>query len=461
MEFDRSRSPLGAGGSGGTPLVVELSAWEAANGTVRMVAVPASLGLDQPAVAVAIPAGTAGGAVLRVPVAGGTGPADLLVQVRLRPGPRVQPGLPAAAAGIPTGTAARAGAPAGGRGGGHTGPARAGRWRSGRAGPGRRSRTRTAAAGSIAVLVVAAAVAVAVGSIGSDGGPDRASAAGGPAAPATSGAGSPGLAPAAYQRTLTEFDRLLAADLRRVQRAGTPGRLRRSVETLAISFAAQARALESLDPPAAVAAAHTAVVDAAYGIAEDLDLTAAAAAGRHVCGGAAANSLFSRADGTARLRAAAARLAAADRVHRYRVGTFLPRATPLPNRRIANGTALVRATRGDNELRVRNGAALDVVLTLVPAGRREPALTLYLRGRASARVTGIGDGRYAVYTTNGRDWDPAAKAFTRECSFQRWDVTLNFTSDPSHYTVESLRLWAERGMIESADVDPEQFPGGR
>ncbi len=108
-----------------------------------------------------------------------------------------------------------------------------------------------------------------------------------------------------------------------------------------------------------------------------------------------------------------------------------------------------------------NGGKSDAVLTLV---RGKTKLTsFYVRKGRKATVTGVPDGMYKVFFTGGADWDRATRSFTRNCSFKRFEDSVNFRTIRSA-TVIQYRTWTITlqpvvgGTAKTSEVDPDSFP---
>jgi len=271
------------------------------------------------------------------------------------------------------------------------------------------------------------------------------------------------MSPASYQKALSTFDAQLTLRFRDLggARRQTTVRTKMSVVQLALSNAKTD--LERLDPPTAVQSAHAALLDAVATLATDLANAESAAAGGQVCAGSSATALISRSDGARQVRAAAAKVAAADPSHKYRVGGFMPPSQADRNQRLGNGTMIRSPTGGSGRLEIDNGGGNDTVVSMVRVGARTPVLTVYVRGGAKTNVGRIRDGTYRIFMTGGQDWDPALHVFTRNCNFQQFDNTFPFTTT---YTANgsTSRGWkitllpVVGGNASTSDVAPDNFP---
>ena len=94
---------------------------------------------------------------------------------------------------------------------------------------------------------------------------------------------------------------------------------------------------------------------------------------------------------------------------------------------------------------------------------REPVISVYVRKGKDYAVKGVPDGSYTVFFTGGADWDGKARAFGRECAFQRFEDPLTFrtvqTASQIQWSVWTITLQPVAGGTASTpDVDPNDFP---
>jgi hypothetical protein len=97
-------------------------------------------------------------------------------------------------------------------------------------------------------------------------------------------------------------------------------------------------------------------------------------------------------------------------------------------------------------------------MSLVPRGARTAILAVYVRGGGKATFDEIGNGTYQVYETNGQDWDPQLRVFTRDCSFERWDHPLKYDSTATSDTRWTLTTHKANGNETSTNLDSDSFP---
>lgn len=286
------------------------------------------------------------------------------------------------------------------------------------------------------------------GSPGGGAGPSGGSAA--PVVPASS--------PEEYQQVLTTLDSTLAESMRKLSSARTAPTVRNAADAMALAVDAETEKLRGLTPPEAVATAHERLVTALDGFSAALS----SGSTEGVCSGSSATARISRETAVNELRAAAQALGTADPAHAYRVGTALPKVAKDPNRRQSNGRYLKRtASNGSGQLKIKNGGGTDGVISIVAGNAKQPTVAVYLRGKQSFTVRGVRDGTYHIYVTTGTDWDPAAKTFSRDCTFARFDDTFKFSTTSTTYTVWELTVSTVAGGNATAtEVGADEFPIG-
>ena len=135
----------------------------------------------------------------------------------------------------------------------------------------------------------------------------------------------------------------------------------------------------------------------------------------------------------------------------------LPAAGQKLGSRPANGKILRSGNLdGLGELIIMNGGS-DAVVTL--SKKSKPTVSVFVRKDKRATVKGVPDGSYTVFFTSGAGWDGKARAFGRNCTFQRSEKKSKFTTTATTYTVLTYTLYAVAGGNAPAkDVDPDDFP---
>jgi hypothetical protein len=269
-----------------------------------------------------------------------------------------------------------------------------------------------------------------------------------------------GLSTAAYQQALTALDKALAPDFYFVAVAGTPDDLSNAFQKASSDLAGQREALEMLDPPTAAVAAHRQLIAALQTLGGDLDHLQTEAADAELCTGSSGARRASAGNGAHVMRLAAAAIAAADPVNRYRVGTFLPTGEPDETRQPDNGDLAPGRRGGYGQLTV-SASSEDAVVKLTQNGGI--VRDIFIRGGTSTTVTSIPDGTFDVYFTAGVDWDGLAGRFTRSCTYNKFDNPVTFTtrylSTSVEYTTYRLTLYSTLGgTARSSEVPPKSFP---
>jgi hypothetical protein len=139
----------------------------------------------------------------------------------------------------------------------------------------------------------------------------------------------------------------------------------------------------------------------------------------------------------------------------------LPAPEPLADRRLENGTVLYDPGSGEGELEIENGTDRDAAITLAQAG--EAVGSIYVERGANAALSGVPDGTFELFFTSGTDWDETAGAFSRSCTFERFESPAVFstveTAGGIEYTVYSATLQpVPGGTARASPVPPESFP---
>ena len=215
-------------------------------------------------------------------------------------------------------------------------------------------------------------------------------------------------------------------------------------------------------PSEDVAAEHADLVQAFKQLDGDLGVLRDAVEGRRLCASSAVMARMGEFDGLAAVRDATRALASKGGAQGYDVHFVTP---PIPKekaRRLNNGQFVRPGSRtGTGKLKIDNGGNRDAVLTLA-LGKR-PAFSVYVRKHSKYTVSGIRDGTYRVYYTLGVDWDRSARAFSRDCAFERFDDTFKFktteTATQINWVEWAITLHSVRGGTAStSEVNPNDFP---
>ncbi|MBX6388719.1 MAG: hypothetical protein IRZ08_06930 [Frankia sp.] len=269
---------------------------------------------------------------------------------------------------------------------------------------------------------------------------------------------------AVYQQALTDLDSALALGFFALGAALAPADVESAADGLAGELDLQATKLGRITPPTAVATAHEDLTTALGALADDLETLAGDAADWAVCTGGTGLPRASSGNGAHLFRLAAGALATADPAHPYAVGTFLPAGSPDPGRRPGNGSLPGGQRGGYGELTVIHASgSTDAVVKLMANG--QVTRSVYVQAGTSTTVDGIPNGTYEVFFTTGNDWDDVNQRFTRDCSFEKFEDPVEFTTrdlgSSIEYTTWELTLYAvEGGNAPTTAVDPGAFPVG-
>ncbi|WP_188194847.1 hypothetical protein [Nonomuraea sp. SYSU D8015] len=219
-----------------------------------------------------------------------------------------------------------------------------------------------------------------------------------------------------------------------------------------------ADALSELSPPDTVRTQHEAYVTSLRDFASALSTTEGKVGARDLCTPSAV--LIDLDDKLAALDKAGEALQSAGD---YPADVVDVKAGKKQTRRLSNGSFIRRGTlNGRSSLEIDNGAPRDAVVTVMRGGSK--AFSVYVRKKAKFKVRGVRDGNYKIYFTHGVDWDGKSKAFTRECSFERFEKPVKFKTT---FTATQIRWHDWRitlhaiagGNTPTSPVDPDDFPG--
>ncbi|MFI7612781.1 hypothetical protein ACIBP6_16285 [Nonomuraea terrae] len=279
---------------------------------------------------------------------------------------------------------------------------------------------------------------------------------GGGAAPDAS-AGPVALTPEAYKSELGDLHEKMAGAITGLSRARglkvLDQRMSRAEETLNDAV----DTLDAVTPPAAVRAQHEAYVAGLRDFAGELGATAGKVGARDLCTSSAV--LADLGEQLGALDEAGKELESAGD---YPADIVSVKAADRQTRRLRNGSYISKGTlNGRGSLEINNGGTRDAVVTVVRGGGK--VFSVYVRKKAKFKVAGVRDGSYRIFFTHGVDWDGKAKAFTRDCSFEKFEESVSFKTT---YTATQIRWhdWritlhaVDGGNARTSPVDPDDFP---
>ncbi|SEH00076.1 hypothetical protein SAMN05444920_11555 [Nonomuraea solani] len=285
------------------------------------------------------------------------------------------------------------------------------------------------------------------------------------AAPATGSGpaeGSPSaaaLTPEAYKGELDSRRESMADAIKALTGARGIKALDQRVERAERELTGAADALGALAPPEAVRAQHDAYVTALRDFSTELGSTSGKVGAKDLCTSSAV--LIDLDDKLAALDEAGKALQSAGD---YPADVVNVKAGDRQTRRLRNGAFIRKSTlNGRSSLEIDNGSTRDAVVTVMKGGSK--TMSVYVRRKTKFKVRGVRDGNYKIYFTHGVDWDGKTKAFTRNCSFERFQKTVKFKTT---FTATQI-LWHDwritlhaitGGNARTSPVDPDDFPGG-
>jgi hypothetical protein len=280
----------------------------------------------------------------------------------------------------------------------------------------------------------------------------------GPATPQSSGPTGPAaLTAEAYKSELGTKHKAMLDAINAMAGARTVKTLDQRVQRAQEQLLGAANELAAIAPPQEVRTQHDAYVASLREFATQLGTTAGKVGSRNLCTSSAVlTDLGDRLDS---LDQAGEALQGAGG---YPADVVTVKAKGKQSRRLGNGHYLRESSMtGRSSLQIDNGGTRDAVVTVMKG--KSTAFSVYVRKKAKFKVRGVRDGSYKIFFTHGVDWDGKSKSFTRECSFERFQKTVNFKTT---FTATQIRWHDWRvtlhaisgGNARTSDVDPEQFP---
>jgi hypothetical protein len=239
-----------------------------------------------------------------------------------------------------------------------------------------------------------------------------------------------------YQRALTNVEKVLRTYVVRVMNARTLPAFDATRAQLAAAVVLERKALEKVNPPKALDAAHQTVLTSFDGYPENVtDALSDAGVTKTSCGlpKAPAVRLY---EAKAGIRSSVLELTqdVSKSVGKgLRFGALVvppaPKAPPSVNGRGTNGKVIQRAgSRGPGRLEIDNGSSSDVVVVVTNSNPRKPQVSIYVRASSKATLNGI-RGSYYVFFKSGTAWDAANRRFTEDCAYERYDDRFDGSFD--------------------------------
>lgn len=230
-----------------------------------------------------------------------------------------------------------------------------------------------------------------------------------------------------------------------------------SVESVANKAAT---GLEGVVPPAEVASENAELVTALQGFGEELGGLSSDVGDRSLCTGSTVRASLGNEKATPTLRSAMA--AVSGKLPGREPTLKLPAADQKGDGRPENGDFIRSGDRdGRGELTIKNGGSNDALVSLAKKGK--PQISVYVRKGQTTKVRGVPDNTYALYFSGGGAWDGDARAFGRNCGFQKFAEQLKFRTNRTAagitwqtYTITLNPVFG--GNAQTQDVNPDEFP---
>ncbi|WP_156325854.1 hypothetical protein [Nonomuraea sp. SBT364] len=292
----------------------------------------------------------------------------------------------------------------------------------------------------------------------SGGAPRLSGTAGGPGGAGTPSPSLATLTADAYKGELDTRHDALSDAIKSVAAARGLKSLRQRVGMAEEEMLGAADELAALAPPAEVRAQHDAYVASMRGLATELG----GATGKVGSGGLCTSSAV-----LTDVRGALGDLDKAGETLQeaggYPADVVSVKAGGKKTRRLGNGHYLRKGGLGGrSSLQIHNGGSRDAVVNVMRG--KSKVISVYVRKKAKFKIPGMRDGTYKIYFTSGVDWDGKSRAFTRDCSFKRFQKSVKFKTT---YTSTQI-LWHDwritlhaitGGNARTSEVDPDDFPG--
>jgi hypothetical protein len=225
------------------------------------------------------------------------------------------------------------------------------------------------------------------------------------------------LTQAQYQKSLTELDQRLAADIEALAKVRNEASLTAAIDNLADTLTTESATVGAIQVGKRLGAANRVLQLRLKAAATALS---AASTDDVSCGGLVYVSQAVQRQLTATLAVPQTQL----KTLGLKFGSSLPDLGPEPaDVRPSNGDIVVRTgAGGSGRLRVKNGTSQDVAVAVVKTGGvpSKPHVLMYVQAKKTATINRIGGG-YNLYFKSGKDWNPKRRQFSSDCSFSKFD----------------------------------------
>lgn len=160
--------------------------------------------------------------------------------------------------------------------------------------------------------------------------------------------------------------------------------------------------------------------------------------------------------------------------HTIRLAGESCKVTVVKPVRLSNGAVIVRPGGGLGQLKIKNGNSEDAMVVLTKPGSRKAVASVYVRAKKTSLLKGLGNGKYGLYFSIGRDWNWHMRDFFAVGERGKFSKPLDYSTSTSsyisgnyrytntEYTAFDVSLHAvSGGTARTESVDEAAFPSAR
>ncbi len=160
--------------------------------------------------------------------------------------------------------------------------------------------------------------------------------------------------------------------------------------------------------------------------------------------------------------------------HTIRLAGESYKVTAVKPVRLSNEAVIVRPSGGLGRLKIKNGNSEDAMVVLTKPESRKAVASVYIRGKKTALLKGLANGKYGLYYSMGRDWNWHMRDFFAVGERGKFSNPLDYSTSSSsyisgnyrytntEYTAFDVSLHAvSGGTARTESVDEAAFPSAR